>query len=51
MYAYTPAGANGLGNGTATLCVSNSGNVKYGGPTGSLCDPGHDLILKVVIVG
>jgi len=46
-----PAGANGLGNGTATLCVSNGGSVKYGGPTGSLCDPSHDLILKVVIAG
>ena len=46
-----PAGANGLGNGTATLCGSSGGNIKYGGPTGALCDDGHDLVLKVVIVG
>src|SRR4029077_1179897 len=40
----------GLGNGTATLCVSNGTNVKWGGSNGQLCDPGHDLIVKIVVV-
>ena len=44
--------AGGLGDHTAILCISNGNNVKYGGPTGALCDPGHgDMLLKVVIVG
>jgi Collagen triple helix repeat (20 copies) len=46
------AGAGGLGDHIAVLCISNGNNVKYGGPTGDLCDPGHgDQLLHVVIVG
>jgi hypothetical protein len=40
----------GLGDHTAVLCVSNGGNVKYGGEDGEDCDPGHAK-LQVVIVG
>lgn len=43
-------GSDGLGNGTAYLCVSNGENVKYGGTDGSLCDPGHDTLVKIVTV-
>jgi hypothetical protein len=32
------------------LCVSPGGNLKYGGPEGDDCDPGH-AELQVVIVG
>jgi hypothetical protein len=32
------------------LCVSNGENVKWGGSDGSLCDPGHDLKVQVVVV-
>lgn len=41
-----PAGSD-AGLGTIYLCVSPGENVKYGGTDGSLCDPGHDLVLKV----
>ena len=44
------AGANGLGDGTTTLCVSNGGDVKFGGPDGAYCNTGHDQVLTVVIV-
>jgi hypothetical protein len=44
-----PAGAPGLGTGTTTLCVSNGGNIKWGGDDGSLCNAGHDLVLTVVV--
>ena len=45
------AGAGGLGDHIAVLCISPGNNVKYGGADGSLCDPGHDEELHVVIVG
>jgi Collagen triple helix repeat (20 copies) len=44
------AGTSGLGNGTITLCVSNGNDVKFGGPNGELCNAGHDIVLKVVVV-
>lgn len=46
-----PAGDGGLGDHIAVLCIVEGNNVKYGGPTGALCDPGHDALLHVVIVG
>lgn len=46
----TGGSGGGLGNGTATLCISNGNNVKWGGSNGQLCDPGHDLIVKIVVV-
>ena len=47
-----PQGPPGeIGDHTAILCISPGNNVKYGGPTGDLCDPGHDKLLKVVAVG
>lgn len=50
-----PPGKDGKDGGlgdfkTGVLCVSNGGNVKWGGYDGSECDPGHKL-LKIVIVG
>ena len=42
--------AGGLGDHLATFCVSVGGNVKYGGPEGADCDPGH-VKLSVVVVG
>jgi hypothetical protein len=44
-----PAGVSGLGTGTATLCVSEGGDVKFGGTDGSLCNPGHDQVLTVIV--
>jgi collagen triple helix repeat protein len=32
------------------LCVSNGGNVKWGGADGSGCDPGHDTLVKVAVL-
>lgn len=43
-------GSGGLGNGTGVLCVSEGGNVKWGGADGSACDPGHDTLVTVVVV-
>ncbi|HEY7397197.1 MAG TPA: hypothetical protein VH538_02755, partial [Gaiellaceae bacterium] len=45
-----PAGTNGPGNDTTTLCVSNGGDVKFGGKNGAYCNYGHDQVLTVVIV-
>jgi len=45
-----PAGKDGLGNGIGYLCISAGNNVKWGGTDGSLCDPGHDTLVKVVTV-
>jgi hypothetical protein len=47
-----PAGKDGLGNGTVWLCVSNGGDVKYGGAgETAVCNEGHSLELHAVIVG
>jgi hypothetical protein len=45
-----PPGATGLGNGTGYLCVSRGNSIKWGGFDGSLCNRGHDLLIKVVVV-
>lgn len=45
-----PGPGGGLGDHTAVLCVSVGGNLKYGGPDGEDCDPGH-VKLNIVIVG
>ena len=42
---------SGLGDRIRTLCISNGNNVKWGGENGELCDPGHDMIVKIVVVG
>lgn len=46
-----PPGDGGLGDHIAVLCISPGNNVKYGGATGAECDPGHDKLLRVVVVG
>lgn len=46
-----PGPGGGLGDHIAILCITMGNNVKYGGADGSLCDPGHDEQLHVVIVG
>ena len=40
-------GKDGLGKGTAYLCVSSDHDVKWGGLDGSLCDP-HDKKIAIV---
>lgn len=48
-----PAGSGGgLGDHIVPLCLNlNGGDLKYGGPEGADCDPGHPARLRVVIVG
>jgi hypothetical protein len=45
-----PAPTCGLGNAIGYLCVSNGNNVKWGGWDGKLCDPGHDYVIRIVVV-
>jgi len=45
-----PTGAQGTTGPTAILCVSEGNNVKWGGLTGELCDPGHDTLLKIIVL-
>lgn len=50
--AQGPPGLGGLGDHIVPLCLNlNGGDLKYGGPEGADCDPGHPDRLRVVIVG
>ncbi len=50
--AQGPAGPAGSDESpqTTTLCVSEGGNVKWGGTTGAGCNSGHDTILTVELI-
>jgi hypothetical protein len=44
-----PTGPSGEQPANAWLCVSAGNNVKWGGTDGSLCDPGHDTLLHIIV--